>query len=95
MTTAIALIFAVPIGLGAALAIVHLLPNKARVFASSLVELLAAVPSVVYGLWGLLVLGPWFESHRQPSLADLTGHRFPFQAPYEGVGVLRPVVCCS
>jgi phosphate transport system permease protein len=87
-TTAIALVFAIPIGLGSALAIVHLLPVKARIFASSLVELLAAVPSVVYGLWGLLVLAPWFENTVQPALADLSGHHFPFPPPYEGVGLL-------
>jgi phosphate transport system permease protein len=35
-----------------------------------------------------LVLAPWFENTVQPNLADLTGHHFPFQPPYEGVGVL-------
>ena len=88
MTTAIALVFAVPIGIGSALAIVHVLPSRLRIFASSLVELLAAVPSVVYGLWGLLVLAPWFEQTVQPSLADLTDHHFPFQPPFEGVSLL-------
>ena len=87
-TTVIALIFAIPIGIGSALAIVHLLPNKAKIFASSLVELLAAVPSVVYGLWGLLVLAPWFEQTVQPALGNLTAHHFPFDPPYEGVGIL-------
>ena len=87
-STAIALIFAIPIGLGSALAIVHLLPARARIFASSLVELLAAVPSVVYGLWGLLVLAPWFEATVQPDLADLTARHWPFDPPYEGVGLL-------
>lgn len=88
VTTAIALFFAIPIGLGTALAIVHVLPPRARIFASSLVELLAAVPSVVYGLWGLLVLAPWFLATVEPNLARLTGHHFPFQANEEGVSVL-------
>jgi phosphate transport system permease protein len=88
LTTAIALVFAVPIGIGSALAIVHVLPARLRIFASSLVELLAAVPSVVYGLWGLLVLAPWFEKSLQPDLADLTGGHFPFLPPFEGVSVL-------
>ena len=87
-TTVIALILAVPIGLGSALAIVHLLPQKLRLVASSLVELLAAVPSVVYGLWGLLVLAPWFESTVEPDLADITARHWPFDPPYEGVGLL-------
>jgi phosphate transport system permease protein len=87
-TTVIALIFAIPIGLGSALAIVHLLPQRLRLIASSLVELLAAVPSVVYGLWGLLVIAPWFEGTVEPDLADITARHWPFDPPYEGVGLL-------
>ena len=87
-TTAIALFFAIPIGVGSALAIVHVLPGRLRILLSSLVELLAAVPSVVYGLWGLLVLAPWFEHTVEPGLAGITGSRFPFQAPPEGVSLL-------
>ena len=87
-TTVIALFFAIPVGLGTAIAIVHLLPAKLRIFASSLVELLAAVPSVVYGLWGLLVLAPWFQATVEPSLAKLTGSHFPFQAQPEGISLL-------
>jgi phosphate transport system permease protein len=87
-TTAIALIFAIPIGLGTAIAIVHVLPGRLRILASSLVELLAAVPSVVYGLWGLLVLGPWFQATVEPSLAKITGSHFPFQAQPEGISLL-------
>jgi phosphate transport system permease protein len=87
-TTAIALFFAIPIGVGSALAIVHVLPHRLRILFSSLVELLAAVPSVVYGLWGLLVLAPWFESTVEPGLASITGHKFPFQSPPEGVSLL-------
>ncbi|MGO9583282.1 MAG: phosphate ABC transporter permease subunit PstC [Acidimicrobiales bacterium] len=88
LTTAIALVLAIPIGIGSALAIVHVLPGKARIYASSLVELLAAVPSVVYGLWGLLVLAPWFEKTVEPDLADITNGHWPFDAPFEGVGLL-------
>ncbi len=87
-TTAIALFLAIPIGLGSAIAIVHLLPQRLRIVFSSLVELLAAVPSVVYGLWGLLVLAPWFEHTVQPWLAGITGHHAPFQGPFEGVSLL-------
>jgi phosphate transport system permease protein len=87
-TTAIALFFAIPIGIGCALAIVHVIPGRLRIILSSLVELLAAVPSVVYGLWGLLVIAPWFEKTVEPDLADITGSRFPFQSPPEGVSLL-------
>ena len=78
-TAAIALTLAVPIGIGTALAIVFVLHSRLRTFFSSLVEVLAAVPSVVYGFWGLLVLGPWFASSVEPWLVSLFGGHFPFQ----------------
>ncbi|HEV3187095.1 MAG TPA: phosphate ABC transporter permease subunit PstC [Acidimicrobiales bacterium] len=58
-TSIIALVLAVLIGLGTSISIVFLLPRRFRNIVATLVELLAAVPSVVYGLWGLLVLSPW------------------------------------
>jgi phosphate transport system permease protein len=58
-TSIVALIVAVVIGLGTSISIVFLLPRRFRNIAATLVELLAAVPSVVYGLWGFLVLAPW------------------------------------
>ena len=58
-TSIVALIVAVIIGLGTSIAIVFLIPRRFRNIVATLVELLAAVPSVVYGLWGFLVLAPW------------------------------------
>jgi phosphate transport system permease protein len=58
-TSIVALIVAVVIGLGTSISIVFLLPRRFRNVVATLVELLAAVPSVVYGLWGFLVLAPW------------------------------------
>ncbi len=58
-TSVIALVIAVVIGLGTSISIVFLLPRRFRNVVATLVELLAAVPSVVYGLWGFLVLAPW------------------------------------
>lgn len=87
-TALIALFLAVPIGIGTALAVVHILPGRLRTVFSSLVELLAAVPSVVYGFWGLLVLGPWFSSTIQPWFVSLFGGHFPFQEPPESVSIM-------
>jgi phosphate transport system permease protein len=87
-STLIALFLAIPIGLGTALAIVHMIPRRFRVFFSSLVELLAAVPSVVYGLWGLLVVAPWFQVTVQPALEKATGNHWPFSGQEEGVSLL-------
>ena len=88
LTTLIALLIAVPIGLATALSILFLMPKKIRTVASSLIELLAAVPSVVYGLWGLWYLAPWFSHTVQPDLAKFTGGAWPFNGPQEGFSVL-------
>ena len=87
-TTAIALVLAVPIGIGTALAITHLLHRRLRTIATSVVSVLASVPSVVYGLWGLLVVGPYFADHIQPWLSNLFRNKFPFQVPAESLSLL-------
>jgi phosphate transport system permease protein len=58
LSSAIAMLIAVPLGVGVALFITQYAPTWLRWPAASLVDLLAAVPSIVYGLWGLQVLGP-------------------------------------
>jgi len=87
-TTAIALFLAVPIGIGTALAIVHVLPARLRTVTSSVVELLAAVPSVVYGLWGFLVLGPCFATTVEPKIQSFWHGNFPFQGQVETSSLL-------
>ena len=68
VTTGVAIIIAAPIGLGAAVALSELVPSKIGGVASTLVELLAAVPSIVVGLWALLVLSPLFARDVEPFL---------------------------
>jgi phosphate transport system permease protein len=87
-TTAIAMVFAVPIGLGTALALAYLVPHRLRQGLSTAVELLAAVPSVVYGLWGLIVLAPLFREYVEPFLTSVFGWTGLFNGPNEGVGLL-------
>jgi phosphate transport system permease protein len=87
-TTAIALVLAVPIGLGTALALAYLVPHRLRAGLSTAVELLAAVPSVVYGLWGLIVLAPLFREHVEPFLTSVLGWTGLFNGPDQGVGLL-------
>jgi phosphate transport system permease protein len=72
-TSLIALVFAVIIGLGTAISIVFFIPRRFRTIVATFVELLAAIPSVVYGLWGLLVVAPWMEVTVNPWL-----NRWPF-----------------
>jgi phosphate transport system permease protein len=87
-TTAIAMVLVVPIGLGTALFLVHVLPPRARAPLGTAVELLAAVPSVVYGLWALLVVAPWVRTIIEPALAHITGGNGPFSGAQLGVGLL-------
>ena len=59
VTAVVALVLAVPLSIGLALFLSDVAPHRLRRPVSSLVDLLAAVPSVVYGLWGVVVLAPW------------------------------------
>jgi phosphate transport system permease protein len=86
--TAIAVVLAVPIGLGTALALAYLVPQRTRAALSTAVELLAAVPSVVYGLWGLVVLAPVFRDTVEPFLTTVFGWTGLFNGPDQGVGLL-------
>ena len=86
--TAIAVVLAVPIGLGAALSLAYLVPRRTRTGLSTAVELLAAIPSVVYGLWGLVVLAPVFRDHVEPFLTSVLGWTGLFDGPNPGVGLL-------
>jgi phosphate transport system permease protein len=87
-TTAIALVLAVPIGLGAAISLAYLVPARIRPVLGTAVELLAAVPSVVYGLWGLIVLAPVFRSTVEPFLSNVLGWTSLFNGTNSGEGLL-------
>ncbi|MBX3211126.1 MAG: phosphate ABC transporter permease subunit PstC [Labilithrix sp.] len=86
VTSFIALALAVPVGLGVAVFLTDLGPRRLQRPISSLVELLAAVPSVVYGLWAALVLAPLLRTTVQPALAGLGGPLF--RGPHVGFGIL-------
>ena len=89
LSSVIALIIAVPVSLGAAIFLVELSPAWLRDPASFVIEMLAAIPSVIIGLWGLFVLVPFV---RHPIESWLGGHLgfIPFfQGPPFGVGFLR------
>jgi phosphate transport system permease protein len=78
----------VPIGLGTALALAYLVPHRLRASLGTAVELLAAVPSVVYGLWGLIVLAPLCREYLEPFLTSVFGWTGLFNGPNQGVGLL-------
>jgi len=86
-SSALALLIAVPISLGAAVFLAELAPPWLRNPISFLVELLAAVPSVVYGLWGLFVLSPMLRPV-EAWLGKRLGFLPLFQGPPYGLGML-------
>ncbi|MGB9112401.1 MAG: phosphate ABC transporter permease subunit PstC [Acidimicrobiales bacterium] len=87
-TTAIALVLAIVFGMGAAIALAYLLPPSLRVILGTAVELLAAIPSVIYGLWGLLVVAPWARTIIEPAVAAIFGHSGPASGAEIGIGLL-------
>jgi len=97
LSSLIAIVLALPLGVLAAVFLSEGLHGVSRIAGSFLVELLAAVPSVVYGLWGYLVLIPFLGHHLYPWLADTLGRFVPmFRGPTgSGYGLLTSgIVLC-
>lgn len=84
----LALFLAIPVSLGTAIFLSELAPGFLRRPLSLLVELLAAIPSVVYGLWGVLVLAPWLRESVQGRLGVGLGFLPLFQGPPLGIGMM-------
>lgn len=88
VSSLIALIIAVPISLGIAIFLVEQAPIKVARPIAFMIELLAAIPSVVYGLWGIFVLAPFIRSYLGPFLQDNFGFIPLFQGRLTGIGML-------
>src|ERR1051326_2587995 len=77
---------------GVALFITELCPSWLKRPLSMMIELLAAIPSIIYGIWGLFVLAPFVQEHIEPALIDtlgtVPGIGLLFQGPPLGIGVL-------
>lgn len=68
VTSVIAMVIAIPVGIGIAIFLTELCPQWARRPIGLAVELLAGIPSIIYGMWGFFVLGPFMANHLQPFL---------------------------
>lgn len=88
VSSLLALIIAVPVSLAAAVFITEMCPRWLRTSLSFLMELLAAIPSVIYGLWGIFVLAPLLRKYVQPFLAKTFGWTGLFSGPPYGIGML-------
>jgi phosphate transport system permease protein len=92
ITSLIAMLIGVPLALGVAMFLTELCPPFLRRPIGTLIELLAAIPSIIYGIWGLFVLAPFLQLTIQPFLKDIFGNipliEYLFRGPPLGIGVL-------
>mgnify|MGYP001568519317 CR=1 FL=1 len=95
VSSILALLISFPLSIGVAIFLAELAPSWLEKPLSFLVELLAGIPSVIYGLWGIFVLVPWIRNEVEPFLSDRLGFLPFFQgAPY-GFGMLAAVLILS
>lgn len=99
VTSFIALLIGIPISFGIAVFLTELAPRALRQPLRIMIELLAAIPSIIYGMWGLLVFAPFFATHIHPWLTTHLG-TIPllgplFQGPPLGIGLLPAGIVLS
>jgi phosphate transport system permease protein len=88
VSSILALIIAVPLAVGVAVYITEMAPRWLRGALAFTTELLAAIPSVIYGLWAIFVLVPLLRQYLQPGLAKYFGWTTLFEGPPYGIGML-------
>src|SRR6184192_3352413 len=88
VSSLLALIIAVPLSIGTAVYLTELAPRWIRQPLVSLIEMLAAIPSVILGLWGIFVMIPWLRSYAFPLLKKIFGWTPLFNGPIYGVSML-------
>ncbi len=88
VSSLVALVIAVPLAVGVAVFTTEMCPKGIRAPLSFFVELLAAIPSVIYGLWAMFVLVPLLSGYVQPFLSKTLGWTGLFEGPPYGIGML-------
>ena len=92
LTSFIAMLIGVPVSLGIAVFLTEICPDRLRRTIGIAIELLAGIPSIIYGIWGLFVFAPFFQAHLQPVLIDGFGNvpilNQLFAGPPYGIGLL-------
>ena len=88
VSSLLGLLIAVPLSIGVAIFLVEQAPHSIARPLAFLVELLAAIPSVVYGLWGIFVLSPFLRVYLEPALARYFGWLPIFTGPITGIGLM-------
>ena len=92
VTSAIAMLIATPIGIGVAIFLTEICPENMRRPIGVAIELLAGIPSIIYGVWGLFVFAPFLQTTLQPllinTLGNMPGLQTLFAGPPYGIGIL-------
>jgi len=88
VSSLLALVIAVPLSIATAVYLTELAPPRLRQPIISMVEMLSAVPSVIFGLWGIFVMIPWLRLHLFPVLEKYFGFLPLFKGPIYGVSML-------
>jgi phosphate transport system permease protein len=88
MSTLIAMLIAVPLSIAIALFLVELARPGVSKVVGTMIELLAAIPSIIYGMWGMFVFAPFMATYVQPLLQGSLGFLPLFQGPPMGLGML-------
>jgi len=91
-TSILALIIAVPLSLGVAIASSELLPTSITRILDPIIEMMAAIPSIIYGMWALFVLGPVLRIYVEPFLSSTLGFLPLFRGPIMGLGYLNAAI---
>ena len=99
VTSALAMLVAVPVGIGTAIFLTEICPRSLKRPIGIAIELLAGIPSIIYGIWGLFVFAPFFQAHIQPLMIDLFADvpvlRDLFAGPPYGIGVFTASLILS
>jgi phosphate transport system permease protein len=92
VTSAVAMLVGIPVAFGIAVFITEICPGWLKRPLATMIELLAAIPSIIYGIWGLFVFAPFVQQYIQPnliaSLGQIPGFGALFAGPPLGIGVL-------
>jgi phosphate transport system permease protein len=92
VTSAIAMVIGIPVAFGVAVFITEICPIRLKRPLATMIELLAAIPSIIYGIWGLFVFAPFVQQYIQPAiigtLGQVPGVGALFAGPPLGIGIL-------
>jgi phosphate transport system permease protein len=92
VTSAISMLVGIPVAFGVAVFITEICPLWLKRSLATMIELLAAIPSIIYGIWGLFVFAPFVQQYIQPNLIDslgqIPGFGALFAGPPLGIGIL-------